>query len=350
MSASRLSALAAAGAAAVLFCPALARAWVPPRRLGDQSAAGSRPPEVAAAVPGKGVVFVGRSGQIYRPAGAGVWRRAEPGGVSVNLVGAVRGSDGAIVGVATHTPLFTWEDGAWRVAFLPGHGPLALARGGGPVAVAVGRVVYLLDGARWRRIAVARRRITALWASSPRRVYVVTAGGHLARGHGRSWRPIRAHLVRGDAVAFLAGLPGHTLCAVSRKGRVLSVRSRAAVPMAIPHPLSSLDVQAGGATASAVLLAGVGDVGGASGGARHGVLVRAKGGALRVVADVGALANGDRFVAVVRGAAGDAVAVTRDGRVFTVHKGGEVVAGRVRSALPAAALRTFAGRGPARTR
>jgi hypothetical protein len=120
-------------------------------------------------------ILVGPSGQVYAGDGAGTWTRSLAGGVAADVSGATRlGKDLIVTGVST--PLYRFDGTGWTALRLGQNGKTVMGRGPAP-AVAVGKHVFVHDKGKWVRVAQAPGTVTALWASSAKKVFVVTAAG-----------------------------------------------------------------------------------------------------------------------------------------------------------------------------
>lgn len=288
---------------------------------------------------GKLPAFIGRGGQIFSPTENGAWRRAHLGGVAANLRAAIR-IDNDIVGAGDSAPLYRFADGVWSAEAIPARGGVVLADDGSAPTLAINNRVYIHNGMRWIKRFRADSDITAVWASSPRRIYFATDAG-LGRARGRDVRPISCN---GDCTNIheLCGVPGRGLYAVTDDGRLFHVSSSAAREVVPAGELSGFTITAGRGLDRRVLLAGVIE----SEGQLRGLLVAGKGSRLTAVAMLGPLAADDHPVAIAGTTDGGILVATRRGQVFHVS-GSEVTAkGRVSDALPKSPTRD-PGKAPA---
>jgi hypothetical protein len=126
-------------------------------------------------------ILIGPSGQVYQGDGGGTWTRTLAGGVAADVSGSARiGKDVIVTGVST--PLYRFDGTGWTAVRLGQSGKTVMGRGPVP-AVAVGRHVFVHNNGKWVRVAAAPGAVTALWASSTKKVFAVTADGvHALRG------------------------------------------------------------------------------------------------------------------------------------------------------------------------
>lgn len=289
-----------------------------------------RAPEVAAAVATeeKGEpLFVGRSGQIYEPAGGENPRGSEggprfsrraPGGVAAEVQGAAKTS-GGLFAVGARTPLYRREDGVWYTHELPDRGRAALSRGGREIALGVGALIYEVSGDEWERAARAPGEIEAVWAGRGDRYYAATEGGELHVGSGRSFREIESPLDEDDAIRALLGRPGETLYAFSEGGELLRVGSRSASEIAGPSDADLEAAEAFGYLADgtpALVARGADD-----GGHAPRLLLALRGDAAGVEAELPAIDADDRAVAIAE-YRGETAVATREGALFIRGEGG----------------------------
>lgn len=306
------------------------------------------PVDLVTALPspsGKGgaaaAVLVGRSGQLYLPAprAAGAdpsWQRQTAGGISADLVSAVRSrlTPGDVLAAGHWAPPFRHSGATWRAQPLDNSGSAVLAGTGLP-ALAVGRHIYILTQDRWRRRASTGRTVTALWASGKSWILVATADGALTRWDGRRFRPIATALADGDAIELLIGeAPAHVY-GRAKSGAWLRIdRGARAVAMTASPALVGFDEHAAGlGPGGALLLAGTVT---AAAGSPTPVLVRSQGTQLQVWDHPGPLAAGDRFAVVwTDPKSGEVLVASRTGAVHLRGKTGTWSSGTVSGALPA---------------
>ncbi len=317
-------------------------------------------------------ILIGSAGQIYRPDGAGSWRRTALGGVSADLVGAIDDA-GVLYGFGRATPLFRYDAGSWHVHPLPNRGPIGFATSGAP-AIAIGRHVYLLSRHEFTRVTSLpaahrrgrdRRSLTAVWASDARRIYAAGSDGKLGRYDGKRWTNLPQPLPASDRITSLTGVAGKQLIAIAASGTLLEVGARRARPLTIAPELTGfravlacpdLAPAAGGAIwvvgtlpADPAPTAGPGapaaptDAGPPVAPARRWILTRAKGGRLERVDDLPAPA-GDRFTVLIGDPAGGLLLATRSGRVLVRGTDRAWTEGRVSGEPPPLATRAPSGR------
>jgi hypothetical protein len=286
--------------------------------------------------------LVGASAQLYRPAGKQRWQRDAAGGVAVDVRRAFASPGGTLFAVGSASPLFAREGGTWASFPLPNHGPCAANPGPIP-AIAVGRHVYLLEGESWRRQASARSTITALWATSPTRMYAATHSGALAVLSGRAWTNLRSPLPPGDTIRHIIGVAGQHPIAISDSGAVLELGNIAARALPREVALEGMEIQALGTHKGTVFLAGTT--------AEHperAVLVRIHKGKLVLDATLWPLAPGDRVALVAGGT--DLLVATARGQVRSRRADGTWVDGVISPDLPAPPPEADGRAAPARSR
>lgn len=294
---------------------------------------------------GGAIRFVGRSGQVYEPAGDARWERKTAGGVASDVIGVARGPGKAVYAIASSAPIFEWNGSVWSVRPLSNRGAVAMSRHGVP-AFSVNRHIYVLKGKSWERLVSAPRRVAALWASSATRIYAVTSDGKLMRSNGKSWATLAHPMWSGDPVAELYGVAGGEPIARSRAGVLARISGKAATRLAVPGDLTGLDVQAAGAAGKGrLLLAGV--AGPAT--TRRSVLVAVDGGKLAIFAELWPLDDGDRFSVVVSGRKGELIVATERGKVKVRAVDGTWRDGAISAAAPRDARR-YDWAAPARAR
>lgn len=296
----------------------------------------------------RGLALVGASAQLYRPTGPGRWRREHAGGVSIDVRGAFAGPDGAVYAVGTSSPLFALADGSWAAHPLPNRGATAV-NSGAIAAIAVGRHVYGLGPAGWKRLASARTSITALWAASEQRTYAATEAGELAVLTGSSWTNLRSPLEKGDAVELMAAAPGRPVIAVSRAGAVLELGAFAARILPLASELEGLSIKAlGSAGKSSPTLYAVGSLEGD--GQRRWVLARIDKDSVVLDEPLWPLVPGDEITIVTGLADGSVLVASRRGQVRIRDPKGLWRNGQVSLALPRPPAEADGRAAPARSR
>ena len=166
--------------AGILAAAAAVLAWV-------AAASTARAAPVAAVVGPDGAadvrtaILVGPSGQVYAGDGAGTWKRTVAGGVAADVSSATRLGRELLVAGAT-MPMYRFDGTRWTSLRIGQSGKTILGRGPVPT-VAIGRHVFVHATGVWTRVGQAPGPVTAVWASSPTKVFVVTAAGvHALRG------------------------------------------------------------------------------------------------------------------------------------------------------------------------
>lgn len=340
-------------------------AWAAPRPASAQPGPAGEAPGVVAAIPGSAparAVLVGPSGELYLPSDApdtpedtGVtWRRHAAGGVAVDVQAAMSPKPGEYIVAGAHTPLYRSIDDIWRVLPLSQRGPVLLSATGGAIALAVGPHLHVFKAGTFQRVARARARPVALWASSSDRLYVARQGGGLDKWHNRRWSAIRLPLAEGDEILALAGHPGRALYALAQSGAVLDVGASKADELRRPPELEALTAHAMTVAADGTLwLAGMAAP--ADPAAPTGTLVlasrAAKAESIALVSSSAPpeLAAGDRVTVLIAGTDGALLVATRAGRVLLRDPSGRWRKGRIETAPPPAKS-TPATAAPARTR
>jgi hypothetical protein len=232
------------------------------------------------------VTLVGRSGQIYAPAGAGVWRRREAGGIATDVTAAIR-------------------------------------RTSGPA------------------------KVTAVWAASGTSILVAGADGTLARFDRGRLTPVRTGLPADDPIALLIGAAPNQVYGRTQGGAWLRIDRAGTARVTLAQELTGFEEQAAGLGPDGALwLAGSVP---ADAGARRTLLARADKIRLLAADALAAPADGDRY-AVVWGTAatGELLVATRAGALRLRARDGTWTEGHVSGELPSAPVRR--GAGPARAR
>jgi hypothetical protein len=238
--------------------------------LGAEAAAA---PKVAAVVGPEGdadvrtAVLVGPSGQVYAGDGKGRWVRTLPGGIAADVTGAARvGTDLVVTGIST--PMYRFDGSGWSAERVGQNGKTVLGRG--PLAaVAVGKHVFVQNKGKWLRVGSAPGPVTALWASSTKKVFAVTAAGvHALRGSDfqRTRGPVTAivgaspwgisadgvvDVGSGRSVSAATGI----VAAAGGEGAPWLVTSDGASPLALVHKTVRVDTPIPAGTAVAGLAA-----------------------------------------------------------------------------------------------
>ncbi len=291
------------------------------------------------------LVFVGSSGELYEPAPENRWQRRAVGGVSTDVLGAVRAGRGKVYAIGASSPIFEWDGSVWSARPLANRGTIQLSRGGGVAGFAVGRHVYLLQKGSWERAVSASRSLAALWVQSAQRIYAVTNKGELLRGNGKSWSTLKTSLGTDDAVVNLVG-GGKSVYAVSRTGAVLSLSGTSPARVELGNALSGLDIHAWGAGTDGGLLV-AGTVG--AGETRRSVLISGASGKLEIADELWPLPEGDRF-AVVAATGGELVVASRGGSLRIRAKDGTWREGSISPDPPARSREPDRASAPARAR
>lgn len=306
------------------------------------------PVSVTAVLDGDGdvasVVLIGRSGQLYRPQGSSSWKRDGVGGVSVDVgAAAVVGKQVFVAG--ERTPLFKQKKGVWYAHHLPNRGTMVVGVGGSAPVVGIRSHIYTIAQKRWKRMAATGKgSITAIWASTNKRVYVATSEGKLKRYNGKASNTITHPLGKDDTVVHLYGAPGKQLYGVSEAGVVLDIGAKKATAVSIPDDLAGLVVQAGGAQSDGtVWIAGL-----VGTDAPRPVLARLSRDTLSLVEELPAMAPGDRYTVVYPGSKGDLLMATAEGTVRVRAEDGTWTVGAVDGAPPESP--EFADTAPARSK
>lgn len=296
------------------------------------------------------VTLVGRSGQIYAPAGAGVWRRREGGGIALDVTAAVRrpGRPAEVIAVGGGwAPPFRYAAGTWRAEPLSNRGRTVMSATGPVPALAVGRHIYTWDKDAWTRRTAGPAKVTAVWAASSTSILVAGADGTLTRlDRGRS-APVRTGLPVDDPIVLLIGAAPNQVYGRTQGGAWLRIDRAGTARVTLAQELTGFDEQAAGLGPDGALwLAGSVP---ADAGARRTVLARADKNRILVAEALAAPADGDRY-AVVWGTAatGELLVATRGGALRLRARDGTWTEGRVSGELPPAPARR--GAGPARAR
>ena len=355
-----------ATAALTVLLAAVSVAARPTAHGSQPTAAKPYPVELAAVLPPEGnatsaaaATLVGRSGQIYAPAGDLTWRRTGPGGIAADVLAAARvpGRPGEIVAGGRRTPPFRQVGGTWRADVLTNRGQMALARGGAVPALAAGRHIHVMEKGAWIRRATAPRPVRALWAGSPSSLLVATNDGALAWLEGNRFKPLKFPLEKDETVELLLGASVRGVYGRTSAGGWIRLDRAGGARLSPDGALEGFEEHAAGLDpAGALLLAGTLPAPEGGAGGRRLILARADGNRLLAWEAPGALAGGagrDR-VAVVwsHPPSGELLVATRAGAVALRAKGGGWKSGRVSGALPAraGAAAGAASAGPARAR
>jgi len=278
---------------------------------------------VAIAMPGDDVldaILVGPSGQVYEPDGKGAWTRKHGGGVAADVTGAaIVAGDLVVAGRAA--PMYRRDGSTWFAMPIGESGRTAISRGPA-TGVAIGKKVFVLEKAKWKRVGSTPGKVTAMWASGAKAVWASTDAA-VYKLSGSEFKKA------GEPVVALGGAEPW---AITADGGLRDLAAGTAVP-------GELD----GAHVTALAVAGADDdlraVVQTAGGAL--VLARVAKGALERVANV----PGAGPVAGLAVAGGKILVALGDGTVAVYAKGAWTEAA-VSDALPA----DGDGPAPARTR
>jgi hypothetical protein len=142
---------------------------------------------LAPAADARRAIAVGPAGQIYEPDGKGAWVRTQAGGIAEEITGAATAGS-TVFAAAKAAPPFKLKAGAWTAVNL-GLKAKAILGNGSRVVAAVDKSVFALDKAQPTKLADAPASVTALAASSTG-VIVQTAKG-LMKLDGAAWKPIK---------------------------------------------------------------------------------------------------------------------------------------------------------------
>lgn len=310
------------------------------------------PVTIVAAVPGEHAaleetVLVGSSGQLYRRADDGAWRRAGPGGLATSVQTVIAGPGATLHAAGRQTPLFRWDGRVWNARPMPTHGELGLPGPGSSAVVAIGPQVYALEGTRWVRVGALPRPAVAVWAAGRSKVWAADAAGGLYGSTGSGFQGIRHPLAAGDAVIGIAGGGVTEVYALAASGAVLAIHGATAAPVGLPAGATAVRVDAIGPAGTGVVMAGAL---GAADGSQRPALLRAAKGMVVIDGDLPALAAGDRIAAVRGDDQGGTLLVSARGRVWLRRTGAAWTESPVVGDLPAGAARSFPGAGPAHSR
>ena len=295
-------------------------------------------------------LLVGRSGQIYVPAGAGLWRRREAGGIAADVTAVIRrpGRPAEVIAVGSAAPPYRYAGGTWRGEPLSNRGRVVMSATGPVPALAVGRHLYTWERDAWIRRAAGPARTTAIWAASATSLLVAGADGTLARiDRGRS-TPVRTGLPVDDPIVLLLGAAPAQVYGRTQSGAWLRIDRAGTARVTLAQELTGFEEQAAGLGPDGALwLAGSVP---ADAGARRTLLAHADRNRLLAADALAAPADGDRY-AVVWGhpATGELLVATRTGALRLRAKDGTWTEGRVSGELPAQPT-ARRGAGPARAR
>lgn len=266
---------------------------------------------------GAAPTLVGESGELYEPSGELQWRRRHAGGVSVTVAAVYRSVQGVLYAVGQRAPLFRLEKGAWSMYPLVQRGK-ARASSGDLGIFAVHRTIYELGQGGFRKIATAKGTVSALWASSAKRLYVVTDEQSLWSGNSSSWRPIRLPLDKGEAITDVVGVTGHDAIALTTSHRLFKVDGKNARQISMGEELQGLTVHALADVHGRLLLAGV--LG--SGAEQSSVLAEVSKGAVQKIAELWPLKEDDRFALLASTPDLGILVATRRGQLQVLGKDG----------------------------
>lgn len=146
---------------------------------------------LAPAADARKAIAIGPNGQVYEPDGKGDWVRRQPGGTSVDIVGATAIGGATVIASARNAPPFKLtRAGSWTAVVLaPKAKPIVGS--GTRVLAAVNKQIFALDttAARPVRLADAPARVTQLAASKSRAVIATDKG--LYELQAGAWKPIK---------------------------------------------------------------------------------------------------------------------------------------------------------------
>lgn len=158
--------------------------------LGWTAVAHARPATLVALAPARDArraVAIGPAGEVYEPDGSGAWVRTRAGGTAVELVDA-NVSAGIVIAGAKRAPPFKLKNGVWSAIHLAPRAKALIGRGSRALA-AVGKTVFALDKRQPRKLADAPAAVVGL-AAGPGGAVIATAKG-LHRQQGAAWKPIK---------------------------------------------------------------------------------------------------------------------------------------------------------------
>ncbi|HUH05215.1 MAG TPA: hypothetical protein VML75_24620, partial [Kofleriaceae bacterium] len=277
------------------------------------------------------------------------------GGVAVPVRDAFRSRRGSIYVSGVRAPFYRWSRGSWQVRPMPSRGRMIVAGSTtGVPALAIEAHLYVERGKGWARIASHRKRVTALWAGDPARVYLGDEDGALWRHDRGRFAPIAASLIPGDSVHGFAGRPGVDLYAVTAQGALLAIATTRATTLAGTGALAGARaIVLGGSRAGIYAVVEVPGASPAPAPAPAPVptlaLVEIERSALTRVDDLPPLPPGDRIVVLTGDAEGWIVIATTSGHVALRSPQGAWTTGQVSGELPASATRSFDEARPARS-
>ena len=142
---------------------------------------------LAPAADARKAVPIGPAGQFYEPDGKGEWVRKHAGGVAEELVNATS-VGGTVVAGARGAPPFKFKGGGWTAVYL-GLKAKAIVGNGSRAMAAVGKSVWSLDRLRPQKLGEAPDAVLAL-AASPGGVVIATDKG-LHKLEGAEFKPVK---------------------------------------------------------------------------------------------------------------------------------------------------------------
>ncbi len=272
-------------------------------------------------------IAVGPSGQVWEPDGTGTWTRRAEGGVAADVRGAALAGNALVVG-GKSVPLYRKESAGWIAMRLGERGRTTV--GTGPRAsIAIGKTIFVWNGATWKRVGRTLGNVGALWAASETKVVVATDTG-VARYAAGGFT-----VVTGAPEVAAFGTGGPAPWATTTDGAAYEVTTRRVHRPTVagePMMVELVAVSAGTTWALGRTTTGIG-------------LGRFHKGAW-TEAIPPPIADDDAALAMAADASGALLVATRGGALHVLPDGGSWTAGTRAEALPAATP----GPGPARGR
>ncbi len=272
--------------------------------------------------------LVGKSGELYEPAADLAWQRGSAGGVSTDVLALYPSGTSDFFAVGSRAPLFRRRAGVWSAFHLGNRGRAAVSSGPAPI-IAVGRHLYELTGSSWMRIASAKGKVRALFASRPNQIYLVTTRGQLYVGR-KSWRKLSIKLGADDEIRSIVGVPGKQTVALTKKNKLYLLQKKGAKLLTLGPELRGLKIHAMGVAANTVLLAG--QLG--SGATAKTLLVKVEKNTASAAGELWPLQPGDRFALLYEDPQNRLLVASHQGQLRLREKNGRWRNGEVDIAPP----------------
>lgn len=288
---------------------------------------------------GQAPTLIGRSGDLYEPAGPLSWKRTNGGGVSANVESVHRDNSGTLYAQGSRAPLFRNDSGIWSANPLANRGSSTFSLGSRSVITA-GRHIYLLDAKGWRRVASARAVIKAIWAKSPNRFFVATSDGKLYVGGKAGWKLLRITLGESEEITTLIGT-GDQVVALTNRQRLFTIPPAGFARQISQAGFAKLEIHKLGVVKGKIVAAGV-----AGKSERNSLLLQVGGKSLTKVDTLWRLTDEDRFAVLIEHGQDQLIVASKTGQIRVRKTDGTWQNALVNTALPTPAS-SYVGSAPA---